>query len=135
MDNEDVRRFRRKLEADRTEAIGSLTRLGSEARKLDEDSPQDHVDRSVTYFARESLFEQGNQLWTTVKMIDEALRRVRNCTFGICVSCGDDIRLARLEAIPWTQYCRRCQERLEQDGQYKSLLSARPVGSVWKRAG
>lgn len=135
MDNKAVRRFRRRLEAERAQAIGSLTRLGSEARTLEVDSSQDEVDRSVTFFARESLFEHGNQLWAVVRMIDDALRRVRNCAFGICVSCGDDIQVARLDAIPWTQFCRRCQERREQDGEYKSLLDARPAGSIWKRAG
>lgn len=33
--------------------------------------------------------------------IDEALTRIRNCTFGVCEECGQRISKARLEAVPW----------------------------------
>jgi DnaK suppressor protein len=109
--------------------------LGNEARALDVESPHDVTDQSISSLERESLFEQGNQLWTTARRIDDALRRIRTCTFGRCVSCGDDIQMSRLEAIPWTQYCRRCQERLEQDEGLQSLPDTRQAGNGWRRAG
>jgi DnaK suppressor protein len=34
--------------------------------------------------------------------------------FGHCVSCGNDIKPARLEAVPWAKYCLNCQELQEQ---------------------
>ena len=47
-------------------------------------------------------------------MVDGALNRIREGTFGECISCGEEINPKRLEAVPWTRHCIACQEKLEQ---------------------
>jgi DnaK suppressor protein len=47
-------------------------------------------------------------------MVSEALERIENGSYGRCVACESEIEGKRLEAVPWTRYCLRCQERLEQ---------------------
>lgn len=37
--------------------------------------------------------------------IDEALERIDNGTYGICLGTGKGINKARLEARPWAKYC------------------------------
>jgi RNA polymerase-binding protein DksA len=37
--------------------------------------------------------------------IDEALARIDNGTYGICLGTGKPINKARLEARPWAKYC------------------------------
>ena len=37
--------------------------------------------------------------------IDEALERIDNGTYGICLGTGKGINKARLEAKPWAKYC------------------------------
>lgn len=57
--------------------------------------------------SREALF---------LKKINEALGRIIDGSFGICVSCEDEIELRRLEARPTATHCVHCkeeQERLE----------------------
>ena len=46
-------------------------------------------------------------------MVESALDRIRQGSFGQCISCGEDINTKRLEAVPWTRYCIACQEKLE----------------------
>jgi len=46
--------------------------------------------------------------------IDEALRRIRNNTYGICSECGKPIDAARLEAVPHARMCIECKEAEEQ---------------------
>jgi DnaK suppressor protein len=46
-----------------------------------------------------------------LRAIDDALARIRHEGFGICAECGEPISKARLEAVPWTTYCRDCNER------------------------
>ena len=48
-------------------------------------------------------------------MVTEALKRLDSDEFGICILCGDAIKLKRLDAVPWTRYCRDCQEEVEQE--------------------
>jgi DnaK suppressor protein len=46
-----------------------------------------------------------------LRAIDDALARIRNEEFGICTECREPISKARLEAVPWTRWCRDCKER------------------------
>jgi DnaK suppressor protein len=48
-----------------------------------------------------------------IKSIDEALRRLNNGTYNICDECDEKIGEARLKAVPFTRYCRNCQEHYE----------------------
>ncbi|MGD0460107.1 MAG: TraR/DksA family transcriptional regulator [Terriglobia bacterium] len=45
------------------------------------------------------------------RAIEDALARIRREGFGICEECGQPISKARLEAVPWTRWCRDCKER------------------------
>jgi DnaK suppressor protein len=40
-----------------------------------------------------------------LREIDEALQRIEEGTFGICVATGKTITKARLRAKPWAKYC------------------------------
>lgn len=41
--------------------------------------------------------------------INAARARVAEETFGLCANCGERIPDERLEAVPWTRYCRTHQ--------------------------
>lgn len=45
------------------------------------------------------------------RAIEEALARINQGTYGVCVVCKQAIPEARLEAVPWTHLCRECKER------------------------
>ena len=45
-----------------------------------------------------------------VEAIREALTRIDQGGYGVCVDCGEDIALERLKAQPTAQRCIRCQE-------------------------
>ena len=40
--------------------------------------------------------------------INEALIRIKNKTFGICIECGVQIEDKRLSAVPYTKICLDC---------------------------
>jgi DnaK suppressor protein len=46
-----------------------------------------------------------------LRAIEEALARISQGTYGVCVVCTRRISKARLEAVPWTHLCRECKER------------------------
>jgi len=46
--------------------------------------------------------------------IDEALRKIREGTYGTCEECGEAINSARLKVLPFAIYCRDCQEKKEE---------------------
>ncbi len=49
-----------------------------------------------------------------LQKVDNALKRMEDDNYGICVECQEVIPAARLEAIPYVETCLKCQEKLEQ---------------------
>ncbi len=50
----------------------------------------------------------------TVQMIEAALRKLEEGTYGRCSDCRQPIGAARLRALPFADACRECQERRDQ---------------------
>src|SRR5579871_6936922 len=135
VDSPEILRCRRILETERLEAMKSLDRLGDEARHEDFDGPKDVGDICITNLSKEALFQQRDDRQLRVRMTEAALARIQQGTFGVCVSCGNDINPRRLDALPWTQYCLRCQQRFEQGEKLKNQLYAGDRRVTLKKAG
>ena len=45
--------------------------------------------------------------------IDEAMGRIEDGTFGVCMDCKKPVPATRLKAIPQVRTCMKCQEKLE----------------------
>ncbi len=45
--------------------------------------------------------------------VTAALERIADGSYGLCLNCGEQIRRARLFAVPWAAYCIQCQETME----------------------
>jgi RNA polymerase-binding transcription factor len=136
MEEREIERLRQKLEFQRHEARQFLRQIEQEKSSLDVDGTQDSADRCVISMTKESLFERSSQRRTVLRLIEAALKRISNGSFGVCIGCGDDIQTQRLEALPWTQFCLRCQAELEQEiGSSLSTRSSIAATETWKRAG
>jgi DnaK suppressor protein len=46
-----------------------------------------------------------------LRAIEQAIHRMDQGTYGICADCEEEIKLARLDAVPWTRVCIQCKER------------------------
>ena len=56
------------------------------------------------------LTENGN----TIALIDDAIERLANGEYGICMDCGGKISEARLMARPYAIFCIDCKSRHEE---------------------
>ena len=45
-----------------------------------------------------------------LRLVEEALDRLDNGDYGICLGCDEPIAEKRLRALPWARYCVACQE-------------------------
>lgn len=136
MQQADVERLRQKLEFQRTETRQFLRRLEQEAQSLDDDATQDTADQCAISFSKESVFERSSQRRTVLRLIEAALQRIADGSFGTCVGCGDQIQDQRLQALPWTQFCLQCQGELEDEiGSSLSTRTSVRTTEKWNRAG
>jgi len=86
-------------------------KAGQEAGTQDVD---DIVDRANNSYSREFLFSLTGGETEQLRLIDEAITRIDEGTYGVCLNCGEAIGEPRLKAVPWARYCVDCQEKAEQ---------------------
>src|SRR5215468_11131736 len=114
MDKKKLETFKKKLEERQQALRKTVSRTEEDGRIADQDTAQDIADRAASSYTKEFLFSQSNNERQLLQMVETALQRIREGSFGECVSCGNEINPKRLEAVPWTRYCIACQEKLEQ---------------------
>jgi DnaK suppressor protein len=49
-----------------------------------------------------------------LRAIEEAIHRIDQGTYGICMDCENEIAPARLEAVPWTRVCIDCKAKQQE---------------------
>jgi DnaK suppressor protein len=113
MDKKRLDSFRKRLEERQQALRKAVSRTEEDGRIADQDSAQDIADRAASSYTKEFLFSQSNNERQLLQMVETALQRIREGSFGECVSCGNEINARRLEAVPWTRYCIECQEKKE----------------------
>jgi DnaK suppressor protein len=114
MDKKKLDSFRKRLETRQQDLRRMVSRTQQDGRSADEDTAQDIADRAASSYTKEFLFHQSNNDRQLLQMVENALSRIREGSFGECISCGKEINAKRLEAVPWTRHCIECQEKLEQ---------------------
>jgi DnaK suppressor protein len=114
MDKKKIEYFRKKLETRQQELRRMVSRNQQDGRSADDEATQDIADRAASSYTKEFLFSQSNNDRQLLLLVDRALARIHEGSFGECVSCGKDINPKRLEAVPWTSHCIACQEKAEQ---------------------
>ena len=68
-------------------------RFSEQAVQLEDEDPLEGID---------------DVLLAEMRQIEAALQRIDDGAYGVCVDCGDDIAMARLEAMPTAIRCITC---------------------------
>ena len=113
MDKKRLDYYRKKLLAKREELLRTIARTEQEGRAADDDPTVDLADKAANSYTKEFLFGQTDTDRVTLQLIEEALARIRENTYGECVNCHEELQQKRLEAVPWTRHCVPCQEKQE----------------------
>ena len=70
----------------------------------------DGADSATDYNSLETNFSLAAREGKYLVYLEEALKRIKNGTFGICKVCGQLIPKARLLAVPTATKCVNCKE-------------------------
>jgi DnaK suppressor protein len=93
----------------------TLAKMG---RVAEEDQAQMSHDEFVSLHLNSLDYVQ-------LRLIDEALDRIRSGDYGTCLACEETIPAKRLLALPWARYCVSCQEEVGAL-QEREILEDRP---------
>ena len=114
MDKKKLKQYESRLIERRNQLLNMVERTEDYGREADREVSQDPADKASNSYTKELLFSQSTNERNTLRLIQEALGRIEEGSYGECINCGEEIGAKRLEAIPWTPHCIRCQELMEQ---------------------
>jgi DnaK suppressor protein len=112
MDAKRLEYFRERLRNKQISLTHMVQRTEGYGREKEPDI-QDMADMAVESYTKEFLFGKSSGDRAILQLINEALGRIEDKSYGNCVSCENPIQPKRLEAVPWTRHCIDCQALLE----------------------
>jgi DnaK suppressor protein len=106
MNKTELEKYKAVLEAKRDELSAGLRNREDIAIEKTPDALDEVQLAGERELAIRNLDRESNLL----RSVKGALLRVADGSYGICLHCEEDIKPKRLDAVPWTKYCIRCQE-------------------------
>src|SRR5947207_7700632 len=106
MTKNELNKYKTLLEAKQAELAGGLrNREGIAIEKT-----ADALDEVQLAGERELAIRNLDRDSIALRNVKGALARVADGSYGICLHCEEEIKPKRLDAVPWTKYCIKCQE-------------------------
>ena len=99
----ELRRHARQVNDDQAAAIDAA-----------DDGAKESADVALRDVIQELALKLGEQESQMVADIDQALLRIEEGSYGICVRCGRPIDERRLQAVPTARYDAACQATIEE---------------------
>ncbi len=100
------------IEVRKEELEGRLAELKARIARIEGELEQPLSDsfseQAVEREEEEVLEDLGAAGVQEIRMIESALDRIANGSYGICARCGDPIGEQRLDVLPHTPLCRDC---------------------------
>jgi len=111
-------KYRQILIKKKEEIINKISEVCSQSKEVESGIAQDLVDKAESSYTKEFLLSLSDTERKQLFLIDEALKRIEKSDYNICQMCNKEISKKRLDAVPWTSYCRECQEK-EEEGSFE----------------
>lgn len=98
------------LESRLQELDNRLHSIGDELEEHNNPDVEDHATEVETDEVLEGIGRAGQN---EIRMINAALERIADGSYGICARCGEDITEERLNVLPYTPICKTCASTAE----------------------
>jgi DnaK suppressor protein len=106
MNRTELEKYRRILEAKQEE----LSRGLRNREDIAIEKTPDAIDEVQLAGERELAIRNLDRESSLLRNVRLALARIADGSYGVCMHCEEEIKPKRLDAVPWTPYCIRCQE-------------------------
>lgn len=80
---------------------------------INKDEMLDEVDMAMNDIEQGMKMRMGNRESLYFRKVEEALLRIKEGTYGLCLGCDGQISVKRLEARPTAELCIECKEAAE----------------------
>ena len=109
MNQTELNKYKAMLEAKQAELSAGLRNREDIAIEKTPDA----IDEVQLAGERELAIRNLDREANLLRNVRSALARIADGSYGICLHCEEEIKPKRLDAVPWTKYCIRCQEAVD----------------------
>ncbi len=114
MEKEFENKMKQILIESKNEILMQLAANSSDVKQIIETmETKDNIDLASDTIDGTLLETLNTKDLNRIKLIDNALTRIEQGKYGLCVKCGKPIAPARLEAIPYALMCINCKSEEE----------------------
>jgi len=92
------------------ELIVRVKAIGADIHHKNEPVEKDFAEQVTQRENDDVLMALEQEARVTLGLIDNALTRVADGTYGICIKCQEKIPDARLEILPYATTCIKCSD-------------------------
>lgn len=111
METSFLEQMKASLDAMKKEIIENLVSNNADFKAIVEGmDPKDLADIASDDTDRKMIEAIGSQDLKRLRAIDNAVTRIQQGKYGLCMKCGKKIPLERLTAIPYAVMCIDCQK-------------------------
>ena len=112
---QDIARFKQRLEDLKAQMTHLVRGVSNEVSSADESKgySQHQADEGTDDFVRSVSLEVSAKEFTIIRQIERALEKIDEDTYGICDISGEEIPMARLEAVPYATMTVKVQDKFE----------------------
>ncbi len=114
MDKKKLETYKTRLIERKEQLQAIVSRTEADGREADGEVANDVADKATNSYNKEFLFKKSTDDRFIMTLIQEALNRMKDGSYGTCVHCEGEMQSKRLEAVPWARHCIECQEKQEQ---------------------
>jgi DnaK suppressor protein len=115
LDPDDLAALRRRLSEEKERLLALYHGDVHAAREIREEGVEDLEELATMDVDREMLYSMSELELERLREIEEALQRMADGTYGICLYSGEPIPVDRLHEIPWARF-RADVQRLVEEG-------------------
>jgi DnaK suppressor protein len=106
----ELAKYKALLEARRSQLAQNLR----DRKAIAIEKSPDLVEETQLAADRELAIRNLNRESGLLRQVEQALARMTEGAYGLCLNCGEEIKPRRLEAVPWAAFCVPCQEAVDQ---------------------
>ena len=113
MDAKLLAKYRKLLFEEKQRILNNSRNALKNEISLSPDDLPDETDLAASEINQNLVFKLRDRERQLLSKIDEALSRMDEGQFGVCMECEEPIEARRLEARPMSTLCIACKERQE----------------------
>jgi DnaK suppressor protein len=106
MTKNELEKYKKALEAKQAQISASLRNRDDIAIE----KASDTIDEVQLAGERELAIRNLDRESSLLRKVKAALARISDGSYGTCLHCEEEISPKRMNAVPWTAFCIRCQE-------------------------